>query len=80
MADVCRDEVSALARHREEDYDVGSTFIQMRAIVVCFHATLGIRDVDMEGIQMSTYLLDGVEALIDDHQMSVSGIVGELEG
>lgn len=52
----------------------------MRAIVVCFHATLGIRDVDMEGIQMSTYLLDGVEALIDDHQMSVSGIVGELEG
>ena len=34
----------------------------------------------MEGIQMSTYLLDGVEALIGDHQMSVSGICGELEG
>lgn len=34
----------------------------------------------MEGIQMSTYLLDGVEALIGDHQMSVSRICGELEG
>ena len=48
--------------------------------MVCFHATLGIGGVDMEGIQMSTYLLDGVEALIGDHQMSVSGICGELEG
>ena len=36
--------------------------------MVCFHATLGIGGVDMEGIQMSTYLLDGVEALIGDHQ------------
>lgn len=46
------------------------TFIEMRAVVVCFNTTFRIRGVDMKGVQMSAYGFDGAEALTK-REMSV---------
>ena len=39
-------------------------FIYMRAVVVGFNAALGIRGVDVEGIKMSTELLEWCKILV----------------
>ena len=45
----------------------------MRAIVIRFHTAFRIIGVYVEGIEVSTYLLDRFKVLVGDRSMSVHG-------
>lgn len=49
-----------------------STFIQMGAIVIGFYAALGIRGVDVEGIEVCAYRLYWAEVLVHDARCQLS--------
>lgn len=39
------------------------TFIQVRAIVVCFNTMARVRGINMKGVEMGAYSFDGAETL-----------------
>lgn len=48
------------------------TLVEMRAVVICFYATVGIRGVDVESIEVCAYLFYRGKILLSWHWVSAN--------